>query len=147
MKKVLLLTLGCFLSLVVFDAAPPRGIAAGQRRKPAQTPSPTPTPTPPLSIAGAQTAVLVSTEHSMAQCSRIAQQTCDQVFGKCQKFDEGAAGSGPGYLVLYQCHSVNMTVGGVTALVIAGSATDSASADNLPDWMTQSYNTAYRSFK
>ena len=145
MNKVLLLTLGCFLSLAVFDAAPPRGIATGQRRKPA--PSPTPTPTPPRGIAGAQTGVLVSTDHSMSQCTRIAHQTCDQVFGKCHKYDGGAAGSEPGYLVLYECHSIKMTIGGVTALVIAGSATEGTNTAKLSEWMTKSYNLAYRSFK
>jgi hypothetical protein len=123
MNNILLLALSGFLSLAVSDAAPP----------------------PVIDLA--QTGVLVSTEHSMAQCSRIAHQTCDQVFGKCARFDEGATGSAPGYFVIYQCHGAKMTIGGVTALVIAGSGVEGTSEAKLSEWITKSYNLAYRSFK
>jgi hypothetical protein len=51
-----------------------------------------------------------------------------------------------GYLVMYQCHNVNMNPGGVAAMVIAGSRTEDTSSEKLTEWMTQSHSLARKLF-
>ena len=118
MNKVHLLTVASFLLLAAFNVAPVHNIEA------------------------AQTAVVVTTDHSKAECVSIAQKICGRVFGKCSDNAAGAIGGEPGYLVMYQCHDVRMSFGRVTALVIAGSRNEGTSPEKLSGWMTQSYDLA-----
>lgn len=102
--------------------------------------------TPLHEVSYGQTGVVLSTEHSKAECTRIAHQTCEQIFGKCAKDDGVAIGGEVGYLVMYQCHSVKMTIGSATALVIAGSRNEDTSSAKFADWMERSYSLARGSF-
>jgi hypothetical protein len=116
MNKVLFLTLSTLLLMATFNAAPPHD------------------------VTHARTAVWVSTEHSKAECTRLAHKICEQVFGNCVKTDEAAVGGEAGYLVMYQCHDLKMTLGRITVLVIAGSRTEGTSSAKLTEWVTRSHD-------
>lgn len=126
----------------VSTVANPQNKTAAERGIPSGT-----SVAPSADIAAARTAVWVSTEHSKTSCTRLAHQICDQIFGKCTKSNEAALGGEAGYLIMYQCHDVKMTYGGVTVMVIAGSRTEGTNSAKLTEWMTLSHSLARKLFE
>jgi len=94
-------------------------------------------------LGAMQTAVTGSVGMSERQCTRHAQQICDNIFGNCKKVSNAALGVSPGINLLFQCSPLR---GRVMILSITGATSKTGSDAKMSRMLENAYRQAYRKF-